>query len=381
MTGRILAPEPGKIQGSGVQVQRPHAFTFSNFDQSIQLSSFIGQQMSNSIHIENDTSSHPSTMDFEENFDFDLSCGTWQDDFLPFLTQYPDCKEELENYSQTQLLHEQEMLQFINMYNNDEFDSEKREVTEEEFKIITSNRQSLLFEQLVKLETKLDDPDVGSIRSFNFWWKNHSFNAQKEPGLYALKLKLGHLEDGFEALCYGTHSERNILLAHYVTKMIRMKQKVTDETESVLGSTKRGYLNSLMRGMKLYEKHKGLKEFYGDWSWADSDAYAQTVKALDKTTMKNEITLSPSKTNKSSAFMEEDQFLAMCSFVWSLAICSTIPFGQRLEHMVRYFVLGLITFGCLRGRDEISECLVKEFVILDSETIDFQMKRPFSLVN
>ena len=101
-------------------------------------------------------------MDLEENFDFDLSCGTWQDDFLPFLTQYPDCKEELENYSQTQLLHEQEMLQFINMYNNDEFDSEKREVNEEEFKIITSNQQSLLFEQLVKLETKLDDLDVGS---------------------------------------------------------------------------------------------------------------------------------------------------------------------------------------------------------------------------
>ena len=112
---------------------------------------------------------------------------------------------------------------------------------------------------------------------------------------------------------------------------------MTDETESVLGSTKRGYLN--------------------------------------------EIALPPSKTSKSSAFIEEDQFLAMCSFVWSLAICSTIPFGQRLEHMVRYFVLGLITFGCLRGRDEISECLVKEFVILDSETIDFQMKRPFSLVN
>ena len=79
------------------------------------------------------------TQDHEENFEFDLSCGTGQDDFLPFLTQYPDCKEELENYSQTQLLHEQEMLQFINMYNNDEFDSEKREVIEEEFKIITSN--------------------------------------------------------------------------------------------------------------------------------------------------------------------------------------------------------------------------------------------------
>jgi len=37
-------------------------------------------------------------------------------------------------------------------------------------------------------------------------------------------------------------------------------------------------------------------DFYGrDWSWADSIEYQQTRAALDNTTMKNEVALSPSK--------------------------------------------------------------------------------------
>ena len=95
---------------------------------------------------------------------------------------------------------------------------------------------------------------------------------------------------------------------------------------------KRGYLNSLNRALHLYEEKNKLMDFYGrDWSWADATEYQQTRAALDRTTMKNEVALSPSKVNKASEFMEEAQFQAMLTFSWSLCSNAAISFKKQLD--------------------------------------------------
>ena len=78
---------------------------------------------------------------------------------------------------------------------------------------ITKNCTSPLFECLVQNVCNLDDLHAGpkaektykatqtAIRSFNFFWLNHSFDPQKESELYAVRSKYGHMWDGFQALC------------------------------------------------------------------------------------------------------------------------------------------------------------------------------------
>ena len=50
---------------------------------------------------------------------------------------------------------------------------------------------------------------------------NHLVDQQKEPELYAIRAKYGHMWDGFQALCSGSQVERNVMLAHYFTKMVK----------------------------------------------------------------------------------------------------------------------------------------------------------------
>ena len=329
---------------------------------------------------------------FEESEDYGLGC-LFDDgnDYLSCLTQYPDNDIMWDQLSQAQELTKDETDLFVQEYNNSANQDTDLVIDGAQFTIVTKNLSSPLFEQLVQKETRLDDLVVGSskdstyvttyvaVRSFNFWWNMHKFNRETEANLFDVRSKFAYAVDGFEGICHAMHAERNILLAHYVSKMLRRKEKQNEgDLDDIMGSTKRGYLNSLCRAMHLYEKHCNLMDFYGrDWSWADSIEYQQTRAALDNTTMKNEVALSPSKVSKASEFMEETQFLAMLAFSWSMCANVTIGFKKQLENMVYYFCLGLITFGCLRGRDEISECLVGEFVIVDEVTIDFQMKRPF----
>ena len=309
----------------------------------------------------------------QETEDFSLGClfddsydHIDQYEYLTCLTQYPDNDMVWEKMSQHQETWQYKTDVFVQDYNGSAIESSEFIIDGAQFALVTKDLNSPLFEQLVKNETCLDDLDVGScadstystthvaIRSFNFWWNKHKFSPQTEANLFAVRSKYSYTVDGFEALCRAMHFERNILLAHYVSKMIRRKEKQKEgDLDGVMGSTKRGYLNSLNRALHLYEKKNNLMDFYGrDWSWADATEYQQTRAALDRTTMKNEVALSPSKVNKASEFMEEAQFQAMLAFSWSLCSNAAISFKKQLENMVYYFCLGLITFGCLRALEE-----------------------------
>ena len=126
-----------------------------------------------------------------------------------------------------------EDVQFLQDYHSAVNDSVEILLGPEQYDNLTANCSSPLYECLVKKSTTLDDLNVGckadktytttytAIRSFNFFWLNHSFNERTEPALYAIRYKYGDMLDGFQALCTSSHQERNIILAHYVTKMVK----------------------------------------------------------------------------------------------------------------------------------------------------------------
>jgi hypothetical protein len=197
-----------------------------------------------------------------------------------------------------------------------------------------------------------------AIRSFNFFWQHHPFNESTEPSLYGLKSKYGDFFDGFQALCTASHSERNIMLAHFVTKMIKRIDTDDSGVTFVKGRTKHGYLNSLQRGMHLYEHEHQLTEQYGDWTWTKSPFYAKTKAQLQEITVCNEIAVSPSKLDKSADYLTDEQFDALHEHTWKLGEDLNLPFSQRILHKQAYFIQGTALFECLRGRDEIANCLI-----------------------
>ena len=223
------------------------------------------------------------------------------------------------------------------------------------------------------------DASRTAIRSFNFWWQNHDFEKNKnvETSLYAVQTKYADMLDGFQALCSASHTERNIMFSHYVTKMMKRVEVKSGELSFVLGKTKRVYLTSIQRGMHMYEHQHNLTHEYGDWSWTKSGFYRTTKALLKKVTIDQEIAVSPSKLDKSSDYMTDKQFDAMHKMTWNLSKNPNIPFGKRLEHKQSHFIQGLGKFECLRGRDEIANCLLKEFEIVGPDEILFQMKRGF----
>ena len=75
-----------------------------------------------------------------------------------------------------------------------------------------------------------------------------------------------------------------------------------------------------MRGMKMYEHLHHLTNIYGrDWSWQTDLSYKQTQAVLVKVTKKNELAVSPSKIDCSSAYLSEEQFNVLHSFTWDLS--------------------------------------------------------------
>jgi hypothetical protein len=218
-----------------------------------------------------------------------------------------------------------------------------------------------------------------AVKSFNFWWMNHTFNMHRDPQLYKLRFAYADMVDGFQALCACSHEQRNILLTFWVCKMVKRNLRADEaEGDPVLGSTKVTYLNSIQRALKMYEKQNHLVELYGaDWSWRNSTYYSQLRGALDRETIKNEMDLHPSKSDRSVDFLSEEQFFALIEEIWTLSEDRILPFYKRLTYKVWFFVLGVISFGCLCARDEIAFCLVKEFEVLSPDTICFEMKRPF----
>ena len=319
------------------------------------------------------------------NFDDDL--------FSPFLTQpkpgenFDDLFNSFAQTQQSQLSACQYLTQYSRAVNeNMEFNLEPGQ-----FDMLTNKCCSPLFEALIQSEVKLGSLQCGeksdntydstytAVKSFNFWWMHHTFDVQTDPELYHLRFSLGDMVDGFQALCSCSHDDRNILLAFWVCKMVKRHLRA-DETadDPVLGSTKVTYLNSIQRALKLYEKKNKLIDHYGaDWSWRNSTQYSQLRGALDRETVKNEMGLSPSKTDRAVDFMSEAQFFALLQELWNLSENGLLPFSTRLKYKLWYFILGVISFGCLRGREEIAYCLREEFEVISGGTISFQMKRPF----
>ena len=280
--------------------------------------------------------------------------------------------------------------QFIQDYHSAVNESVEILLCPEQYDNLTANCSSPLYECLVQKSTTLDDLNVGckadktytttytAIRSFNFFWLNHSFNEVTEPALYAIRYKYGDMLDGFQALCTASHQERNIILAHYVTKMVkRVEVTRKNDVPFVMGRTKRGYLNSLMRGMKMYEKQHDLILLYGDWTWSKTPFYEQTKAALKSVTKKIESAISPSKLSKASEFMSDEQLAQLHDFTWELSENPALTFEERLKHKQAYLMQGLGKFECLRGRDELAMTQTDEPEIIDDDHIMFQMKRPF----
>ena len=92
-----------------------------------------------------------------------------------------------------------------------------------------------MLDSLVKKECTLDSLNVNSlaegtyngtfttVRSFNRFWNTHEFDEQVDTQLFALRYSYTN-SDGFEALCCMFHNERNVLLSHYVVKLVPKHQ-------------------------------------------------------------------------------------------------------------------------------------------------------------
>ena len=159
--------------------------------------------------------------------------------------------------------------------------------------------------------------------------------------------------------------------------MVKRVEVSKDDVSFVMGRTKRGYLNSLMRAMKMYERKHGLMTVYGDWTWSKSPFYEDTKAALKRVTQKLETAISPSKLSKASDFMSDEQCTQLHDFTWELSENPALSFEERLKHKQAFFMQGLGKFECLRGRDELAMTMTDECEILDEEHILFQLKRPF----
>jgi len=319
---------------------------------------------------------------------------SYDDDlYMPFLSQ-PKPNENFDNlfnsFEQTQ--NQQSFsANFLSQYSLAVNENIECNLEPQQFDMLTNKYLSPLFESLVQSETKLGSIDCGekadstyhgtysAVRSFNFWWANHHFDAKADPELYNIRFSYGDMIDGFQALCSCTHPNRNILLTNWIAKMVKRSLRKDEDSEApVLGSAKLTYLNSIQRALKLYEKKNNLIEFYGaNWTWRNSIYYSNLRGAYDRVTTKNETNMSPSKADRSVGEMNFEQFRAMHEYVWGKSEDLTISFANRLKFKVYYLVLATISFGCLRSRDEIAMCIVKEFERTSQQTILFQMKRPF----
>jgi hypothetical protein len=143
----------------------------------------------------------------------------------------------------SELEDQQFMLELANTLQNDEteqawLDNEQRRMGEK--------FRSPLFEQLRKQETSLDDLEIGdskdgtykatytAVRKLNMFWEQHQVDRTTEPTLYKLRSSFSSFLDGFAAFCAMSHAQRNILLAHWVVKMVSIDQSNPQLAKRVL---------------------------------------------------------------------------------------------------------------------------------------------------
>ena len=94
-------------------------------------------------------------------------------------------------------------------------------------------------------------------------------------------------------MCSASHAEQNVLLAHYVSKMVkRVEVKQGDNYLFFDWTYTANISNFLVHALKIYKKEHNLTSVYGDWTLCKSEAYEQTKAALKKTA-KQESAVSP----------------------------------------------------------------------------------------
>ena len=247
-----------------------------------------------------------------------------------------------------------------------------------------NNFDSELLQQLIDKECTVDDllcnprsektynSTFTAIRSFNRFWATHHFNSTTESSVLSLKMKYAGSSDGFHALCLAGHTERNIMLCHFIAKVNPFNQS---KKKILTGGAKRIYLLGIQRALKLYEKQHNLVHIYGrDWCFSSDVEYEQLESVLDNKTAENEF---DNVQDFSSEIMSLQQFQALHERTWELANDMSLSFAERLQHKQRFLMQGTVAFGCLRAREDLAECRTDEFTILSAQTIEFQMKRKF----
>ena len=228
--------------------------------------------------------------------------------------------------------------------------------------------------RVIPIAEKTLQGTLTAVRSFNRFWATHIFNPSTEQELFNVRAKYLACIDGFHTLCVADHSERNVMLCHYVAKFKPCANKKT-KVAFLQGGSKRIYLLSIQRALKFYEKQNKLVDVYGrDWCFSNSVEYEQLESALDNTTCDNEFG-NPQK--EPVAIMIKTQFEALHARTWELANDTTLPVSERLKHKLRYFMQGTVAFGCLRAREDLADCRTDEFTMVSSDCLEFQMKRKF----
>jgi hypothetical protein len=228
---------------------------------------------------------------------------------------------------------------------------------------------SRLLKAMIQKECSLDDLKVKpkaektykgtftAVRSFNRFWATHPFNPLTEDLVCQLRDKYSTADDGFHALCLAEHSERNIMLSHYVAKVLPYDK--TNKKEFVTGGSKRIYLVAIQRALKLFEKqHKLIAKYGRHWCWSTDEEYEQLRSVLDISIIENEF---DKVQDKASEIMSLEQFQALHEKTWELANDMTLSFPERLKHRLRYLMQGTVAFGCLRAREDLAECRTDEF--------------------
>jgi hypothetical protein len=130
------------------------------------------------------------------------------------------------------------MVELANSFQNNDIEEA---LLNDEQRRMGDKYNSPLFEQLLIQETSLDDLEIGdskdgtykstytAVRKLNAFWEQYQFDAAKEPTLFKLRCSFSSLYDGFAAFCAMSHAQRNILLAHWVVKMVSCDNSSNEE--------------------------------------------------------------------------------------------------------------------------------------------------------
>ena len=111
----------------------------------------------------------------------------------------------------------------------------------------------------------------------------------------------------------------------------------------VTGQSLRIYLNSLMKGMKLYEVQFYLTHVYGrGWTctWSNTEAYESFKAVFGNLIARREFNGKPK--DESSVIMTREQFTDLHALSLSLSEDLTVSFYDRLLHKARYLMQSIL---------------------------------------